>query len=224
MSTFIDALVECQICGHRYPAEIAAAVHVSTRRELRDAIVAGVFHRFMCPACGASTTIEKLFAYTDFDRFEWFTVVPGAELPFVGDWERFAEETFAATMRSHCPPIVRDDWAPKMRRRVVFGLAALREKLIAADAGLDDRVLEGLKLVVLRRGGIAPAIDEHLHLVGVDGEQLWLCHARATGTVRFGVPRSWYVEVEAARARAEDTSFGGLVVDYRAALVERESP
>ncbi|MCB9543886.1 MAG: CpXC domain-containing protein [Myxococcales bacterium] len=221
MSTFVDGLVVCRACAHRYPAEIADAVHVSTRRELRDAILAGELHRFMCPRCGGSTTVEKLFAYTDFDRFHWFVVVPGAELPFVDDWERFAEETFAATMRSHCPPMVRDEWAPRMQRRVVFGLAALREKLMAADAGLDDRVLEGMKLGVLLRGGILPSAGEHLHLVGVDGVSLWLCHARGSGTVSFSVPRSWYVEAEAAFARAEGAQFGGLVVDYRAALVER---
>lgn len=223
VSTFVDALVECGACAHRFPAEIADAVHVSTRRELRDAILAGVFHRFMCPRCGGSTTVEKVFAYTDFDRFHWFVVVPGAALPSVDDWRRFADETFAATMLSHCPPLVRDHWAPRMQRRVVFGLAALREKLIAADAGLDDRALEAMKLGVLLRGGILPSVEEHLHLVGVDAASLWLCHARAAGTVSFSVPRSWYVEAEAALARADDARSDGLVVDYRAELVERRS-
>lgn len=224
MSTFIDGWVACATCAHRFPAEVAEAVHAATRPELRDAIIEGEFHRFMCPLCGGSTTIEKLFAYTDFDRSHWFVVVPGAELPFVGEWEAFAERTFEATMVKQCAPWVRDVVGPRMVRRVVFGLASLREKLLSFAAGLDDRALEVMKLGVLRRGGVLPVVEEHLHLVGLGGDVLFLCHARAGGSVSFSVPMSWYVEAEAAVARSGEGGLmaGRLVVDYRALLLARE--
>lgn len=224
MSTFRDAEIACARCAHRFPAEVADAVHVATRAALREAVLAGDFHRFLCPRCGHHTTIEKLMAYTDFDRHHWFTVVPSAELPFASQWCAFADETFRATMIENCPAWIRDEVAPEMRRRVVFGLASLREKLVAHDAGLDDRALELMKLTVLRRGGRAPRATEHLHLVAVDADRLQLALARPDGIARLAVPRSWYVEAEAALEGADPALFDGPVVDYRAELVPSESP
>jgi hypothetical protein len=56
----------------------------------------------------------------------------------------------------------------------VFGLAALREKLVCFDAGLDDIVLELLKAELLLQSGEAPVGDVRLRLVATDANRLRL--------------------------------------------------
>jgi hypothetical protein len=172
MSTFVHAKVACAACAHVYDADVAEGLHISTRPDIREDIVAGRFHRFRCPACAAWTTIEKLLAYTDFTRHHWFTVVPTVELPFVAQWREFAEATFRATMLERSPALVQDEMAPRLLRRLVFGLASLREKLIAFDHGLDDRVLEIFKLELLRERGVFPDARLACHLLEVSPDAL----------------------------------------------------
>lgn len=224
MSAHSSAEVECRACAHRFPAEVVDGAHVSSYPELRDAILAGELHRFMCPRCGHHTVIEKAMAYTDFERHHWFAVAPPDGLRTRETWCEVADEGWWATMVEGCPPIVRDHIAPQMTRRVVFGLASLREKLVAFDAGLDDRALELCKLMVLTRGGQPPDPRAHLVLTRVDDAALQLTYARPGGSTALSVPRTWYVEAEAARAQSEAPLFAGLVVDYRAELMPSEAP
>jgi hypothetical protein len=172
MSTFTHAKVACSACDHVFDADVAESLHISTRPDIRADILAGRFHHFQCPACLAWTTIEKLLAYTDFTRQHWFTVVATVELPFLAQWREFADATFRATMIERSPAMVRDEMAPRMRRRLVFELASLREKLIAFDHGLDDRVLEVLKLEILRERGLLPDVRLGCHLTAVSPDTL----------------------------------------------------
>ncbi len=230
MSTFVHAKIACVACAHTYDGDVAESLHVSTRPDLRDDILAGRFHRFACPACGAFTVIEKLLAYTDFDRHHWFTVVGAVELPFLSEWRAFAREAFQKTMLERSPALVRDQIAPEMRQRLVFGLASLREKLLAFDAGLDDRVLELLKLEVLRERGVTPDWRLACHLVATSPDTLEIELAapsaddtRAEPVVeQVTLARSDYECLEAKRgelAQRWPELWDDLAVDWRALFV-----
>jgi hypothetical protein len=60
-------------------------------------------------------------------------------------------------MVDHAPPIVRE-MADGFAIRTVFGLPALAEKILAWDQGLDDRLIELLKLDLYRSEG-GPTAD-----------------------------------------------------------------
>jgi hypothetical protein len=225
MSFFVHAKVACSACAHVYDADIAESLHISTRPDVREDILAGRFHRFRCPVCAAWTIIEKLLAYTDFERHHWFTVVPTVELPFLAQWREFAESTFRATMIERCPALVREEMAPRMLERLVFGLAALRDKLIALDHGLDDRVLEILKLELLRERGLLP--DAHLacHLAAVSLDTLDFEIARP-GTPpeidRVTIARADYEGLAAGAAELAGRwpeLWGDIAVDWRALFI-----
>jgi hypothetical protein len=172
MSTFVHAKVECSACKHVFDADVAESLHISNRPDLRADILAGRFHRFHCPQCAANTTIEKLLSYTDFSQSHWFTVVPTVELPFLAQWRELANSSFQTLMIERCPDLVREQLAPRMLRRLVFGLASLREKLVAFDNGLDDRVLEVLKLELLSERGLVPDARIACHLSSVSPDAL----------------------------------------------------
>lgn len=60
----------------------------------------------------------------------------------------------------------------RFKRRLVFGFAALREKLVLWDAGLDDRIVEAVKGDLLRQEGESPR-DLVLRISAVlDGKHL----------------------------------------------------
>ncbi len=209
-------------CGHRYPIELAPDLHVSRMPALRRAVLDGSFHRFTCPRCGRITPVERPLAYTDFPRRHWITVAPPAGLADVAGWRELADRSFRETMQEHAGAQVRA-WAPEFTRRLVFGLAALREKLIAFDAGLDDRPLELLKLSLIAELGLPLRADTYLFLTAVEDRELIFAIALPDDPDYAASQR---LPIARYRALAQDPGsrevlpgmWEDRVVDWRAAL------
>ncbi len=221
MSTFVPSTIVCR-CGERYTVEVANGLHISLRPDIRQQILDGTFHRFFCPACGMTTMVDTLIAFTDFPRRQWFTIAPSTGLPWRRRWLAVARESFEATMVNNAPELVAG-WAKEMTRRLMFGLASLREKLVTADAGLDDRVVELLKIQLVRdlRDRFSPG--DYFHLVAVTGDELELERTHPDGMIRKApVPRSMYdaLAAEPELPRLIELAFpDGLLIDHRAMLV-----
>jgi hypothetical protein len=176
-------------CGHRFPVEIWDGVHVSQWPELRQQVLDGTFHRFPCDACGVTAIYDDLLGYTDFPRRHWFTIAPAVDLAYRSKWNELAENSFRATMVEFAPPLVRE-WSTEMTRRLIFGIQSLREKLVAFDAGLDDRVVELLKLQLIRDGVLPFVADARVELAEVTHDGLRF--ERRTGDLELTVPRAMY--------------------------------
>jgi hypothetical protein len=222
MSTFSQATLRCR-CGFEHAVEVADSVHAARRPDLRAAILAGEFHCFACPACGRVAHVEKLFAYTDFPRRQWFTVAPAASLARRSEWLAFAERTFHAVFVERAAPIA-TEWAPEFTRRVIFGLASLREKLLAFDVGLDDRRVEQLKVALVNAGRLIYVAGGYCHLVAVTAGELVFEWAvpEDVATTRAIVARSEYdALLDNARDDAPLASalFTTPVVDMRVLFV-----
>jgi len=141
MAVFQPHTVRCA-CGGTVTVDLADSVNVRRTPELRAHILAGTFHRALCAACGERMTIEKPFYYTDFDRNVLFKVLPRGERH---EWKKASRTLDVAS--AFIPREVADGGARTLR--VLFGLDELREKLVAADAGFDDRVVELLKVLLV---------------------------------------------------------------------------
>lgn len=209
-------------CGERYTAEAALGLHVSARPALRAQLLDGAVHRTFCPACGMTVMLDDLLAYTDLPRGQWLTVAPGAGLPWRRRWLAIARESFDATMVQHAPPRVAA-WGREVARRLVFGLASLREKLALTAASLDDRIVELLKLQLLRDTRERLSADAYLHFVAATPRELVFERAHADGIIRTApVPRFLYDAL--SRARELPALFAlafpdPLLVDARALLI-----
>ncbi len=226
MSNFVPWMVTCASCGLAQEAEVADSIHASSRPDMRRSILEGSFHRFLCAQCGVFTTIERVLAYTDFERSHWFVVVPRDEFRLAREWVDFEARSFEATMVKGCPPWVAAELAPRMVRRVVFGLASLREKLFAFDQGIDDRVLEILKWDVRLTYGLPFDVDSELFLDSVDAD-FWTFTFRGGPTQpglagRVKVPAGRYLQLASAddlRTRWPEF-FQNSAVDQRVMLNE----
>ena len=145
MSTFMDVTAECPHCGLPHELVVARGINIARTPAARDAILEGTFQQFHCSGCREPFTVVRPFTYVDWSRAQMFGVFP---LSDIGDWRRCEETlqgTFSRTLGDEsdgAPDLIPDE----INLRTVFGLDALREKLLLFEAGLDDDVVEVMKL------------------------------------------------------------------------------
>jgi hypothetical protein len=153
MSTFVHREATCPACATKFQVEIALGLHITRLPDIRRRICDGTFQVARCPGCGKDTVFEATVVYTDFQRGEYVAT----ETPRSATWQtaRARHETIFRDSFEHGPPIAQE-MGVKMKRRIVFGFRALREKLVLWDAGLDDRVVEAVKGDLLREEGESP--------------------------------------------------------------------
>src|SRR5688572_24452370 len=97
--------------------------------ERRAAILAGRFSVFVCHQCQGRTRIEPTMLYTDFDRWSWYGVFPQTAIRHRSALAAQVAQLFHHNIELAAAPIVKS-WAPNFKRRTVFGLASLRDKLL----------------------------------------------------------------------------------------------
>ncbi|MDQ4136640.1 MAG: CpXC domain-containing protein, partial [Pseudomonadota bacterium] len=141
MAVFHPYTVQCA-CGAAVTAQLADSINVRRSPEARERIMRGELHRAACAACGRQMTVEKAFYYTDFDRNALFKVFPKGERH---GWKKASEDLDEAS--SYIPSGVAA--TEERTLRVVYGMDELREKLVAQDAGIDDRLLEIIKVLLV---------------------------------------------------------------------------
>jgi hypothetical protein len=122
--------------------------------EVVNAVRAGTFQRFTCRSCGQRYRGDGPLIYVDFERKHWIGVFPRQHERSWALVEQQPLDSFRRALIDYAPPVVRamsDGFAV----RTAFGLDALAEKLAVFEAGMDDRVVEMVKLaVVLSAGGL----------------------------------------------------------------------
>jgi len=147
VTTFRIHEATCPTCGHRWPVEVPQGLHITRLPEVREQLKAGTFQIHTCPGCAAKTFFETPAVYTDFAHNEYLAV----ETVMTAGWQ--AAIARHQTVWRNCfeqgPPVAQEMGA-RMKRRLVYGYRALREKLVLWDAGLDDRIVEAVKGDLLR--------------------------------------------------------------------------
>lgn len=176
MARFDDRALTCPHCQHVAVRTVAVSVDADHGKAQIQEILDGTFQRYSCESCGKKYRADGPLAYLDFDEKRWVGVFPEPDERRWWKLEREPAVAFERNMLEYAPPMVRD-WAPGFEIRAVFGLEALREKLVAWAAKIDDRILEAYKLSLLRSMGpyeLGPQARPRLRGVrqGADGGQL----------------------------------------------------
>lgn len=149
MSTWAARTITCA-CGESIQTRVADGLHITRLPAVRQQILDRTFHRVTCPRCGRVTTIDKKFLYTDFSRFHWIGVCPRTWTPRWSVIEASLTAEFERVICRAAPPAIQA-LGPKFQVRLVFGYEQLAEKLHIFDAGLDDRIVERVKLRILAK-------------------------------------------------------------------------
>lgn len=198
MSVFRSIRVACPNCGKAASHDAVYSVNADRRPDLRASIVDQSFQRAECAACGSAFRLDPEFVFVHAGARQWIAAYPLARLP---DWK--ALETEAARLFDRAYGEEASEFLQAqgrtLVRRVTFGWAGLREKLVAADDGLDDVAVELCKAAILRSASQA-LIDGRvdLRLLGSDAERLsfgWLLTDTEELLETLSVAREMYDEI-----------------------------
>jgi hypothetical protein len=195
MSLFQTETTRCPDCQGTIRFEVVYSLNADRRPDLRDAFLDGSFQRETCAGCGKQMRMQPRFSYVDNARHQWILVEPTSELHNWRELEEVARETFANNYGEGASRIARE-LGGAIVPRVTFGWAALSEKLLCIEAGIDDVALECTKMLVIRGAEAAPIADDvDLRLVEADAKQLrfaWLRSKDEVVAETLTVPRSIY--------------------------------
>jgi len=225
MSIFLPVKARCTTCNTPVETDLAASVNADRRPDLRQAILERSFQAITCAKCGTEVRLPAHLTYIDMRRGQWILV---EEAEHIGRWreaEADADALYQQAFGRQAPAIQRS-LAEGMVPRLVFGWSALREKLLAKDAGFDDVVLELLKISVLRNVPGPPLSDTtELRLIDVEGKQLllrWLDATNEKGISDLPLEREVYDELVGNLApwqELKDQLETGLFVDMKRILM-----
>jgi hypothetical protein len=231
MSVFHPRQLTCPSCSRTSERSVALSVNGGRTRKYRDAIIAGSFQRFSCGHCDQPIIADGPFIYVDFDAGHWFGCFPRAWETSWRDLEREPAETWRRAVLHSSPDQWRED-AGRYSIRAVFGLHALREKLLCADAAIDDVELELVKLELMRRpdGPLSMDASARPILTAIADDRLIFLAAGAdpdgerTG-MRFAAPRSVIEEMRGpAWSEARRELGGGPYVDVGRLVIPGTAP
>jgi hypothetical protein len=221
MSIFNPVMLACPQCKTPVEFQAVHSVNADRRPDLRTAILRGEFQRKTCPACGAGFRLDPSFIYVNLARNQWVAAQP---VTAVDEWDEREVQTralFAASYGVDAPPVARSLGA-KLVPRLVFGWSALREKLIAAEAGLDDVSLELLKMGVMRNAeGTTFSPDTTLRLMDFEPKRLLMGWVRnpddAVGDLRW-VARELYDDIVADADKGDEALWSDVRAEFDGAL------
>ena len=226
MSLFRTIQARCPSCAEPVSIDLVHSVNADRRSALRDEILARTFQQQGCPSCGDQFRIEPEFSYVHQRGKQWLSVWPASKL---AEWDaceargRKAFDMFYGAQAEAAAQAL----GHELQARVVFGWEAVHEKLVAADAGLDDLTLELAKIALFRDiDGLGPGDDVELRLLGVDDRAMLVFGLFETGSEvlkeTLDVPRTLLAEIAADAAwqplRAQLSE--GLFVDVARLMIE----
>jgi endogenous inhibitor of DNA gyrase (YacG/DUF329 family) len=223
MSMFNPVRLACPHCGKQVDFEASASVNADRRPDLRQAILDGTFQRKDCPHCGQSIRLDPQANYLDIGRGQWFAAFPRAWIDHWDELEAGARKSFDSAFGADAGDAAHEVGAG-LKPRMVFGWEGLREKLVAADAGLDDGWLECTKLALMRGLDDPLPAGQALRLHAVepgDDESELVFVTVEEADVRpeeLRVPRGLYDDIQAEAADWQPLKSrieGGLFVDVQ---------
>ena len=166
MSTWQDVTLRCPSCAASVAARIALGAHVTRAPQIREQVLARTFHQFVCGHCATQLDLAQPFVYTDFDRDQWILVRNVDEERDWRMWEQRLKDDITRAFE-HGSPLVHDI-SKRLFARVVFGYEALREKLVIWNAGLEDAIVECIKVRALSTDPSLGGPDARLIVDSID--------------------------------------------------------
>ncbi len=148
MSTRYTTDVDCARCGRTNQVAVADSYSVDRLPAVREWVLDRTLMSTAC-ACGQRVEVDKPLLYSDVARGWWIQIATTDRRPMYEVCEGETRAEFATVFDPSTFPRAVAAIAERLRVRVVFGREELREKVLCADHGLDDVLVEILKLEVL---------------------------------------------------------------------------
>ena len=220
MSVMRNAQAGCPSCGSEVSFGACFSVNADLRPDMRAAILDGSFQRVTCEHCGQTFRLEPEFTYLEVARGHYIQAHPASSAPRWAELEHRANELLAVAYGQGVARTIGE----ALTARVVFGWAALIEKLICQEAGIDDVDLELVKMAIMRSSPKLPISDAvELRMIEKRADVLrmvWL-NAATEAVIEFvEAPASLLEEVSGAGWQPlREAVSGSLFVDINRILL-----
>ncbi|MGI6721105.1 MAG: CpXC domain-containing protein [Anaerovoracaceae bacterium] len=132
MAKTTRSTINCPGCGREVTVEMIDSADGVADPQVKEAILEGDFAMYKCPECGEGIDLLYQFAYHDGSKKLLLWMLPPSE---DGDEDVEASEDFIKTS------FLMEDCA----MRKVRDKNELREKVLLAESGRDDRIVEVMK-------------------------------------------------------------------------------
>lgn len=154
--------------GHAQLLELPTTLGLQVPTDPRLGLLTGTPGGFFCPLCQSAYQVELTGTYLDPARRHFILIQKPSQLPNWKSLEAELEQRFLDAV----PPAQRTSTSRPWLKRLVFGLPGLKEKLALWETGLDDRLLEVIRLqAVQSAAGISkPSARELPALTAIDIE------------------------------------------------------
>jgi hypothetical protein len=200
MSVTNVKVIPCRACGANIESLTIESANPARHQHFQEQLLARRLLVMRCPACRAPHEHWERFVWTDLAGGLCVAVLRESERPGWPALEAEVRQTLSVPLVAEGPPVVRA-WGATVALRLVFGLEELREKVLCRLHGVDDRLMEVLRIGAIEHD-VAPLLEDIAPGVGL--------------TFRFSeadrrVVRPWAALEEAGAKRAQHTlAFPGL--------------
>jgi hypothetical protein len=200
MSLFTNSNVTCPNCQAVVNMKAVGSLNADRRPDLRQEIIDDTFQITTCPTCEESFRLSPAFNMLDVGNGQWLAGMPASQ---VFDWPGAEDEASAVFAASYGPtvPLAAREVAEGLQVRLCFGWPAIREKIILKEAGLDDVIIEMMKMDIMRRLKDAPFVAGiDLRVVALEGpvlQMVWIDAETEEVESRFSAQRALYDAIAA---------------------------
>lgn len=158
--------IKCPTCGHRTDLELWDRIDTDQNPEMKIKVRSGEIFSFVCPECGFETEIQYASLYHDPERRIMIYYVPTDPTGTIAAMKgEFVDED--GNTINLCEGL-----EGNYIKRVVGQINHMKEKLYIIDKGLDDRIIELMKLFIfiqLKDSEQAISMDDMLLTVNPNG-------------------------------------------------------
>ncbi|MGI6766792.1 MAG: CpXC domain-containing protein [Lentihominibacter sp.] len=144
MSMAYTEIITCPKCGKESEITLWKSINVSLDREMFDTVRNGEAFMFTCPHCGERTRMDYGFLYHQMEDMIMIYYTHEDEVETA--YEIFCGNNSTSKMMEK---MFDKKAGEKYLYRIVTSQNRLREKLVIFDEGLDDRIVEMMKLIYL---------------------------------------------------------------------------
>ena len=203
--------ISCPSCGKEGEVILWEKVNVNMNPDLKEKLFDESINSFSCKACGYKGRVDIPLYYNDAKAKFFVYLVP--DYP-VGMKE---EEELIANLNAQTLHILDSGYDQKIR--VVFEYFSLLEKISIFDAGLDDRAVEGCK--VLARTQLK-LVEGRASFASLDKDSLvfnFFEKEDKKASQSFSIPRDMYDEVKSLMEKKDqEESHTFRIVDVKFAV------
>lgn len=179
--------INCPHCNEENEVILWEKVNVDMNPDLKEKLFSETINNMKCKSCNYVSRIDIPLYYNDTKRKFFIYLVPNFPI------DKKEEDNLLANLKAETLNILDNGYAN--RKRAVFEYYNLLEKILIFDAELDDRVVEGCKILARTQ---LKLMEGRAAFAGIEKEEItfnFFEKEAKEATKSFSVPKAMYDEV-----------------------------